>query len=650
MWIFVFFGILIVAAMLHIRFRSDPAEALSMAYCGTLLLLYALAFINRLNWINFLGTGIFAGAFLSLRARRRRMSASAGEKKNSGKPAYAYGQEMDQAEEQVFARFRGFFLDVRVLTTLVFILLLTLLVKDQIYTWWDDLNFWASDAKSIFFLGGFAGKYGNVSPEFGDYPPMTSLSKWLFLNISPSNYREGLAFAGYYASILMLLLPLTTQLREKKIWQQILGTVVIFMIPGVVNGVLFYGTCADVIMGLLYGNLLLTLWRYTKEEQGPANEEADQPAGVFRMLQIIITSALLPLSKSTGMMWVVFALLFYLLVCRKNIQRRKTVFFTILLSSLFTEGTWLLFCVVHRRISKVVGLGVNMMFRGYRLPSNTWEKIVYFWKGFWLYPMHSHRNITLDLSTGVFFVLCIVAWILLLCRSKVQSGEGRRLLLFTVLSGLIAYGIVFFSHISIFQTEDQYLDASAMGISMARYAVPFTLGQLMLLGEMFLSEKKNHQEQRRMPLGMYVFFAFVLLTADYTGMWSGTVGYRQSLSENLGYRQDMIDADGKTFLETYGDSQNLWGKRVLYLRDGNAIHWVKDTYISNEASPIAMVYGSYIAETTEDQIMEMIRTSHAAYVYADPLEGGALLENVLTPGQIYSVENGELGTKLVPVE
>ena len=42
-------------------------------------------------------------------------------------------------------------------------------------SWWDDYNFWATDVKSIFYRNGFADKYANAAPEFGDYPPGTQM-------------------------------------------------------------------------------------------------------------------------------------------------------------------------------------------------------------------------------------------------------------------------------------------------------------------------------------------------------------------------------------------------------------------------------------------------------------------------------------------
>ena len=60
----------------------------------------------------------------------------------------------------------------------------------------------------------------------------------------------------------------------------------------------------------------------------------------------------------------------------------------------------------------------------------------------------------------------------------------------------------------------------------------------------------------------------------------------------------------------------------MYLRDDKEIHWVKDTYISYEAAPAPVVYNGIATDTmTEADMLQKIEESHAAYVYADQVEG-----------------------------
>lgn len=77
------------------------------------------------------------------------------------------------------------------LTALLMTAVVTICVGSKLVSWWDDYNFWATDVKSIYYLDGFAGKYTNVAPEFGDYPPATQMIKWWFLHFHPDSLKKG---------------------------------------------------------------------------------------------------------------------------------------------------------------------------------------------------------------------------------------------------------------------------------------------------------------------------------------------------------------------------------------------------------------------------------------------------------------------------
>ena len=79
-------------------------------------------------------------------------------------------------------------------------------------------------------------------------------------------------------------------------------------------------------------------------------------------------------------------------------------------------------------------------------------------------------------------LIAMALFLVFLRYKKIKSsGEVMKLAIFIASTALLAYGIIFLAHISIFQTEDQYLDAYAMSLSIARYGCPFMLGGAYLL-------------------------------------------------------------------------------------------------------------------------------------------------------------------------
>ena len=564
-----------------------------------------------------------------------------------------------------------------VICFVIIITAITLLTREQIYTWWDDINFWSSDAKQLFYMNGFPGKYGNVSPEFGDYPPVTSLFKWLFMQLSPVQYSEGLQFAGYYTlNALMsafaagILIKPATSIQNRSgaatIQNRTAATsiqnctstaairdcaavILTFLIPGIVNGIIFYGTPADITMGIVYGALLHAIW----DRRGHDS--------LFYYGRISLYTSILLLTKSVGIEWAAFAFVFALIL---RLPLRRLLAAAMLPAAAY--GSWLVFCLVNRRVAKLTAAGIQMASQGVSLPENTLDKVRYFWLGLWTMPMHADHNITLDLPIGALIVLILVMPLILYACRLISKKECRTLAIFQLLTCAAAYGIILAAHISIFKTEDQYLDAFAMTNSIARYGAPFTLGGIFLLMSIALDragktdcadqqqDRSDHipssSPQLRRRLVSAACALFILLTADYTGCYRALRGYHGTLEENQSISASMIDESGRDFLQAIAQqdqsgrnvpqtivqqeegektkespyslpSEAYWGRRILFLRDGSVNHRVHDTYISKEASPVPVVYDSIYPEyDTAQTIMDKIAASHAQYVYIEPVE------------------------------
>lgn len=613
--ILVFIALFLMSARMSNKYKENIADTLSVCAAGLILILYCLAFFKGLKLI-----GIISLIYILTEV------ICAVRKKNL---------------KEIFVPLNSVILICFVVT----VISVTLFTSNEIFTWWDDINFWSSDAKQIFFLNGFPGKYGNVSPEFGDYPPVTSLFKWLFLQISPSSYNESYQFAGYFTLNMIFLMPLAghiDRLTDKSetnflILIKIMFFVTVIMLPGVFNGIIFYGTPADITMAIIYGALLLSIW----EQEG-----CDK---VFYYTRIAVYTSVLFLTKSVGFEWALFAFVFYLVVAKKH----KAILVSIVVSAAF-YGSWLIFCLMNRRVAKLTGAGIKMASSGYSVPDNAADKMHYFLSGFLTMPMHADRNITLDLSSAaavliIFALVGIIAFLRL-----IDSKETVKLIIFLTITGLTAYGIIFLAHISIFQTEEQYLDAYAMAVSIARYCCPFTLGSTMLLTGILLDRIKAVKNKTVINRAVIIFALCMMITTDYSGIYRHLFGYRSTVSDDKAVIDDMVGDDGHKLLDTVSD-QKYWGKRILVIRDGHEYHWVHDAYISREASPVAMVYDGYLTESdTPEMISDRVRASHAHYVYIEdePYLASFLFEPLMGDGQkyisgnVYRVTDTDQGIRL----
>ncbi len=578
---FIFSILAVFLVTIHIAKRTERSftEMLPPVTGVFILILYFLAFFRSLYLVDFLAAGLLLGAIFYFVKRR-------------------------------IPDLKGIMPELsRGLAVFFLLFLLTLSQIPKIATWWDDINFWATDAKALYFLGGFAGKYGNVAPEFGDYPPGIQLFKWFFLHMNSRNYTEGLAFSGYQCLNLIFLLPLVPKWKGgfwKGFLITLLSGILLILFPTVVSVVCFQGACADVTMGIIYGGLLYAVW------------ERREGRGGF--IRIAIYGSILVLTKSVGIEWAAFAFLFDLIISR---GRKKEPFF--IKERLLAWGgvlliwlSWILFCLMNRRVSKLTSAGVRMASSGVRsFIGYAGEKAGYFLRGFAFEPMHTDHTMFFDLSALMMFVLILISAGLLYRLGKLQKGMCSRLIVFCCLTAFAAYSIIFLGHITIFAMETQYASSEVMAISISRYGAPFTLGMMYLIMKILTEGSKEdrvHQQLWCLP-GCVLF---VLLTCDPRAVYQGLWGYRDSLASDLETRQAMIEEEAIPFIETISSHQELMGKRVLYLQDTDSAHWVHNAYLNLEVSPVAVVYGNHDVDTTEkDVIIGLMDLNHASCVYAD---------------------------------
>lgn len=514
MWIITFVAILLVAELIAYKEDKKLADTLGITCCGCILLLYILAFFRIMSWIDYISIPIIILIIVR------------------------------QASEGTIGEYFKKMLTVQNVCILITLILIAVSQVPRVATWWDDINFWATDVKALYFLDGFPGKYGNVSPEFGDYPPALSLFKWLFLHIIPGEYTEGLGFSGYMCFNFILLLPLISRLDElvyrkdidvqdrknvgvrvapnekyrydehkliskykvkisgkrvsdeedisvtkilKELLLNVVGCFCLLMFPSIANIVCFEGTCADVTMGILYG---LLLWAIL----GRKNEQTH-----FAYVRIALYGCVLVLCKTIGVLWGVFAFAFLLMCLRESKKRERYDSESLLSADLkyiisavgawaVTIGSWWISCLLKRRIAKLTTTGVQFAASGnFHIVENAKEKFPIFAQGLALYPMHTNNTGALDLPVLFICIIFIVALVIYMKKDIISKDSFKRLLTYIIITGVICYGVVFLGHVSIFSMETQYSTGQVMAISISRYGSPFVIGTMILLMGIWIS-------------------------------------------------------------------------------------------------------------------------------------------------------------------
>ena len=595
---------LLIACLLALRFEKQLTAVLPSATCILILTLYVLAFFRRLSWIDYFSTAIVAGAVL-------RVLFLSGEKK-----------------KKLFARLRELFCAPSAIAALVLLTGAVLLTGNKIATWWDDLNFWATDVKALYALDGFAAKYTNAASEFGDYPPGIQLLKWWFVHLKPDSFSEGLMFAGYYFGVFVFLTPLLGRLDEalqndrrrgKQLFWIVVLAVCLAAFPSMTETFYLGGMCADLVMAVLYGVILMSCLE-DRAVPGTDTAAAASRSRAFSNLRIALYLSVLVLVKSVGFLWAAFALIFvWFWRLHGAADKKKEIRQLLCITALpaVSGGSWMLFCLLMKRVAKLTGAAVSMASGSLPiLLEGTVQKLLHAYaEAFAVWALHRDGCSGIGVSALALFVIFLIGIAWLYRRKLLTKTERNFLFVYVPLTGIVFYGINLVSHLTIFATETQYLEATGMIASIERYSAPFTVGTLYLLFGIFL-ERSPKLWGKISPYA--VLAAAVLLCANWGAVYDGMIGYRQRLDDDLQARSNMITEASEEFLEKMSKQDVGSGMRVLYLKNAqDAAQWVRNTYISFEASPVSVLFGGIGEDTTSGQVWELVQASHAGYLYAD---------------------------------
>ncbi len=623
--------------MLSWFWKESLVEMLPMLLCMLALVLYVLAFLHHLSWIDGIGIGVIAAFFIWYPGRKK-------EKREAFVKTC-----LENVTQPSF------------IAAVLLLVVVVLCTSQKVVTWWDDINFWATDVKSLYYLDGFAGKYGNVAPEFGDYPPTTQLIKWWFLHFDPAVFHEGLAFAGYYVMNLAFMLPLLKKIKGKNIFLFLLVALSLWFLPSIAEVYGYDGFCADLTMACIYGSFLYAV----TDRKGKADS--------LYYVRLALYLAVLVLVKSVGFIWAVFGLVFLAVYHFHSAdgekvkvpKKEKIKLLLVCIAPFLSGGSWMLFCLLMRRVAKTTTTAVKYMTTDeYGISGYTGDFAKAFLKAFVSSPLHKEKSFVLDLTPLSFYIIVCVLVIFFFRKNLMPRKQGKLVLWFTVISGAVFYAVIFLAHITIFAMETQYLEASGMISSIERYGAPFTIGTLIFLANIWLAcggqiwENSEHVLLRRYGSSL-CFLAFIALTAGWRTGYEGLIGYRGSVQARLAERADMIDEDAASFLQSIQILGMENSTRVCYIQRDDTPRWVKNSYTNMEASPVSVVYRSVnLDDAVTDWMVQEIRDSHAFYLYVEETDADA--NSVFAPmmdeaadsfrcGVLYRIEDDGGQMRLVPV-
>lgn len=613
-------AVLGMSLLLSLRFRDSLVRTLPITLCSTVLLLYVLAFFRKMAWIDLISAACLLGltALFVLHGRRQGFHAVA------------------RAALEPFKNTQ-FWINIALLTAIV------LLANHRQILEWDAYSFWGADIKSLYYRGGFAEKNSNVAAAFGNYPPMMQLAVWWFLHLF-GRYHEGLLFGGYYFFGALLLLSLTDRLHFSKTWQKLAGgsvcAVALFMLPSVADTSWYRTLCADPIMGILFGCLLVELFSQQTCSRG------------FALYKFSVLTACVCLSKSIGFLWAAFAVIF-LLVWRGwsagNLKKAAVM----LGAGGVTCASWSVFCQVLSRASylsdklgSTLGERLEELFSGVFLSAgNNAAYINSFGQAFLFSPAHREKTRALDLSPSLVILVILILFFVFWRCGWLSKGQLVRLEGFFLGACAVIYFVLLCGHLSIFYSETQYTEPLNMVTTMTRYGCPVMTGFLMLvfaIGAERLSLPGAPGKPRSLrAAAAWLPVLLILSAAGYNDISKCLIPGADPLDPQRVEKRTQFQTDMKPFLDAVAETVPLegQGQRVLLLID-----YAHDSpIISYCASPISIrsLPCSEISPFTAEGFLFTLENSGAEWFYIQDAPEEALnvlrsLAPQLQPHRLYS--------------
>lgn len=625
---------LVIALTAGYLLKVTLSDMLPFVWCGLILVLYVLAYGRILFVIDILMP--LAAVGLAVCVWRRVRGLDPGTDARSALISYA--------RENLLSG--GF------ITYLILCIAIPLTQSARIVTWWDDINYWACDLKSLYYLGGFAGKYANVSSAYGDYPPAIQLAKWYLVHMDPHEFKESLAFTGYYLFNLSFIMPLFKRIGGRRLAACPLLALAAWGFAGIGDIFGYGGFCADLSMAFLFGSVLIS-----------AVEEE------LALSRTSVFLAVLVIAKSTGMIWALFGFVIwfvYRLLNTTDITRNRILrMLSVGLLPVFTGGVWMLFCLVNRRVTQSTSTMVTYITTDkYGLSPYKNEFGAAFIKAFLTEPVHVSHT-WFDLSPAMMLGLITVLLILLRISGFIGGRGGTFVCVALPFIGIVYYVLIYIAHLTIFALETQYLDAEGMIASIERYGAPFIIGCMLFIYRLWMMKDVEH-------LSVKVFLLSVLVLTNIPEAYRGLMGYRMELRSELKTRAGFIEEGSKRFLEVIWDEDTGImsdhrpegstvpgpgsGLRICRVRDG-AYYYVQDAYVAYEASPVSVICPSMdIKSTPADAFVSAVSQTHAGYLYVDSqVYYDTYLDDMVTDGdfeycRLYRIDMSGGQMKLVKCE
>ena len=430
-----FFGIL--SANVALKYKKEVVEILPVVFSAFVVCLYILAFFNRMWFMDMIAI-VVTTSIIIIQYREKRF---------------------DFFKEWLNKLFKP-----SVLVFLAVAVVGVILLSDRGIWSNDDMAFWAIDTKTIFSLQGFSQPNLQTVPEYGDYPPVSQIIESWLMHIA-GGFDEGLMLSAYFLAMQIYTAPILKNMPSKII-PSLMAFVWLFFIYSIGPNVLF-DLSADILMGAIYGCILM-LTLYWKKKS------------LFEYVSLGIMLSVVVLTKSVGIQWALFAIIFIVIMEQPVLKFNKYHLFFV--APIVSWISWNIFCRISGRTtyltevlkSSVSGQSSQELYLEYgQAMRDSFFKALKF--------NQQTSSVNLGLGTTDFIVMFLVFIIIWRIVKLIDTTEFKKIFSFMLLTAVAEYAILLFSVLTMFISETWYTQPEFMIVLLKRYGAPYIMGSILVV-------------------------------------------------------------------------------------------------------------------------------------------------------------------------
>lgn len=585
-------GFFSVTAFLSIRYKEKVVTVIQSALGIWMMLLYILAFFQKLSAIDVLSVLFIVGLIFYIWHKRLSFKAVIVD-----------------------------LLDSSTILLWVTVLIVSGLSVNRMVANFDELAVWGPEPKCLYMIDGFAERYMNLLSGYSAYHPGAMLIEWWTCHFQPHEFHEGFLYVGFWFIILCYIAPVFEGVHVKRMGAAILAipvSVVLVLLPSMF-GKMNYCLIAEMPMSMVFAGCLLSCF------------DGENHSRKFQFLRFTTNVACLMLIKESGVIFAVFILVFYFLSCGFR-QKRKASVSEILYGivgfgvAAIPTFVWKIYCIVTERnnyfASAFDGTVDSIKTQTFTFSEDLPKYGNSMLKAWITQPLHIDTTCGLDL-TPILAVLLVLLLSWYCVRINVVEKKMAIRFFYLYVGAIFIFMIMLlFMHTYIFG-EGQYLEPEKMIYSIGRYAEPFFLGCFIYFVILILrkAESGRLQLKRWLVVAIIVFMCSDVSLAkaymfDYAVMNTEMIEAQNEVMEQeavlafVNEVENHLDEKQQARILWISDKEDSLAKigqtrTFLYM-------FAPKTYFYSQVN-----LESQNSDGLEDFIREQVVQQHFSYIYLD---------------------------------